>query len=67
MRVSAATGKVYVKGLETGLEIKSISEADAFNGLVDLRFGNVAAKLQFNDGKHLDNGAVIISVNEYFK
>ncbi|EDW69490.2 uncharacterized protein mu2 [Drosophila virilis] len=57
VRVSAATGKVYVKGLETGLEIKSISEADAVNGLVDLRFGNVAAKLQFNDGKHLDNGA----------
>ncbi|XP_030570784.1 uncharacterized protein LOC115769902 isoform X2 [Drosophila novamexicana] len=57
VRVSAATGKVYVKGLETGLEIKSISEADAFNGLVDLRFGNVAAKLQFNDGKHLDNRA----------
>ncbi|XP_064539959.1 mediator of DNA damage checkpoint protein 1 [Drosophila montana] len=57
VRVSAATGQVYVKGLETGLEIKSISEADAINGIVDLRFGNVAAKLQFNDGKHLDNGA----------
>lgn len=55
VRLAAVNGDVFVNNLKTGLEIKSISEADAINGHIDLRFGNVTAKLRFNDAKRLDN------------
>ncbi|XP_017863321.1 PREDICTED: mediator of DNA damage checkpoint protein 1 [Drosophila arizonae] len=54
VRLAAVNGDVFVNGLKTGLEIKSISEADAINGLVDLAFGNVTGKLRFNDVHRLD-------------
>lgn len=58
VRLAAVNGDVFVNNLKTGLEIKSISEADAINGHIDLRFGNVTAKLRFNDAKRLDNEEV---------
>lgn len=49
MRVSAVAGTVCVNGQE--VEIRSLSNSDIVNGVVDLRFGDVNAKLYFNEGK----------------
>ncbi|EDV96285.1 GH15292 [Drosophila grimshawi] len=54
VRLSAVAGKVFVNGLETGEEIKNISKIDAVDGIVNLSFGKVAAKLHFNAVNHLD-------------
>lgn len=45
MRISAVAGKTYVG--EKEIEAKSISESDAVDGLVILRFGNATAELRF--------------------
>lgn len=45
VRISAVAGKTYVGGKE--IEAKSISESDAVDGLVILRFGNATAQLRF--------------------
>ncbi|TDG52673.1 hypothetical protein AWZ03_000906 [Drosophila navojoa] len=54
VRLAAVNGDVFVNGHKTKLEIKSISEADAINGFIDLGFGNVTGKLRFNDVHRLD-------------
>ncbi|XP_034104684.1 uncharacterized protein LOC117568281 [Drosophila albomicans] len=50
VRIAAVAGKVIVNGSET--EIQSISNSDIVNCLVDLKFGNVKAKLSFKEDKH---------------
>ncbi|XP_062133402.1 mediator of DNA damage checkpoint protein 1 isoform X2 [Drosophila sulfurigaster albostrigata] len=50
VRIAAVAGKVFVNGSET--EIQSISNSDIVNCLVDLKFGNVKAKLSFKEDKH---------------
>jgi len=57
VRLAAVAGKVYEKNGQE-IETKSINESDTLNDFVDLRFGNVKAKLYFNDGKQLDIDAV---------